>query len=263
MTTSPPGKSAPPSRRIVAELRAGAQHGGAAGTRALSAAGHAAEALHLEVIETSLTAQRALLGHVLGMRLLIPAAGIHGPREAASLLYLFGDALAIRPTDDAPLSAVPLYGLHIVMPHVAMARWVYKAGRTAHANLDLEKDDEKVEQALREWTVDDFRAADDKVRVFEAASLPGPLCVYQNLGLVHLSVPVAGKPPVRLKSALPESAATFVRLLEVFSKVSWAHGISTERPHGEHDSTQAGDASPGDADAAGSTPRGSDQPPAT
>lgn len=244
--TSPPGEPTPPSRRILAELRAGAQRGDAAGAHLLGTAAHAEEALHVEIVETSLTTPRALVGHVLGMRLLIPAEGVHGPREAPALLYLFGDALAIRPTDDAPLSTVPLYGLHIVLPHVAVARWAYRTGRIAHANLDLERDDRDVEPDLRKWTVDDFRAADDKVQVLEAAALPAPIHVYQGLGLVHLTVPVTGKPQIRLKSALPEPAATFAHVLELFSKVQWAHGVSTERPASGTDAPSADPGPPPD-----------------
>ncbi|MGH8979944.1 MAG: hypothetical protein ACRDWE_02830 [Acidimicrobiales bacterium] len=248
MSASPPDTPAPPSRRVLAEIRTGAQRGDAVGGRALGEAAHAAEALHLEIVETPLTGARALVGHVLGMRLCIPAHGIHGPRETPSLLYLFGDALAIRPTDDEPLSAVPLYGLHIVMPHVALAHWAYKAGRIAHANLDLERDNEKVEQGLQAWTAEDFRAADAKVQVFGVDGVPGPLHVYQHLGMVHVDVPVSGVPPLRMKSSLPESAATFVRMLEVLSKVPWTHGVSTARPVGAR-STESPDPAAGDASA--------------
>ncbi len=247
MTTSPPDGSARPSERILAELRAGARHGDAASARAASAASHAAEELHVEVIETSLSGPRALVGHLLGMRLLIPASGVHGPRETPALLYLFGDALAIRPTDDAPLSAVPLYGLHIVLPHVALARWAYRAGRVAHADLDLAREDQRVEPDLRTWTVDDFRAADDKVQVFETAELPAAIHVYQHLGLVRLAVPTPRQDaPVRLKSSMPESATTFAHVLEIFSKLPWAHGVSTERLKG------AGETGPSE----GEDPRG-------
>lgn len=210
----------------------GAEHGDAAGARAAGSAAHAAQELHVEVVETSFDGPRALVGHLLGMRLLIPASGIHGPREAPALLYLFRDALAIRPTDDAPLSAVPLYGLHIVLPHVAVARWVYRTGRIAHADLDLAREEQTVEADLRSWTVDDFRAADEKLQVWEAASLPAALHVYQHMGLVYLVVPVAAGAPVRLKSTLPESAAIFARVLELFSKLPWAQGVTTERPQG-------------------------------
>ena len=99
---------------MLAELRSGAGKSREIGAKAVGTLGSAAEALHLELVETKLTGERALLGHFLGMRLLIPAGRGHGPRETAALLYLFRDGLGIRPTDDAPLSAVPLYGLHIL-----------------------------------------------------------------------------------------------------------------------------------------------------
>jgi len=255
MTTTPPDGPARPSARILAELRAGAQHGDAAGARARSAATHTAQQLRVEVVETSLEGPRALVGHLLGMRLLIPASGVHGPRETSALLYLFGDAFAIRPTDDAPLSAVPLYGLHIVLPHVAIARWAYRAGRIAHADLDLAREDRAVEPDLRTWTVDDFRAADDKLEVFEIAALPAAIHVYQHLGLVRLAVPTAGGVPVHLKSTLPEPATTFVQVLELFSKLAWAHGISTEPPQ------HAADAGPDD-EARTATPPPSQRGPA-
>lgn len=242
MTASPPNGPVRPSRRILAELGAGAQSGDPAGARTVSAATQAARELHVEAIETSLDGPRALVGHLLGMRLLIPASGIHGPREAPALLYLFGDALAIRPTDDAPLSAVPLYGLHIVLPHIAIARWAYRAGRIAHADLDLARADRSVEPDLRTWTVDDFRAADDELQVFPIATLPASLHLYQHLGLVRLAVPTDQGEPVRLKSTLPEPASTFAHVLELFSKLHWAHGISTERP--EHAPDAEPDAAP-------------------
>jgi hypothetical protein len=216
--------------RILAELRSGAKQGGAAGKRAVDKVGGATEALHLEVVETRFEGARALAGHALGMRLLIPAEGVHGPRETAALLYLFRDAIAVRPTDDAPMSAIPLYGLHIVMPHVAVARWVYKAGRTAHANLGLEREQQEFQSSLADWTVDDFRQADDKVEVFEVSDLAGPVHVYQHLGLVRLELEVAGHRLLRMKSALPESAATFVRLWQLFAEVLDTSRLTMEIP---------------------------------
>src|SRR5271156_5342693 len=94
------GESAPPEqqnadheathgplpKRILAELRAGAQQAGAVGTKTGGQLVGAAEELRLEVVETHLEGKRALVGHALGMRLIIPAEGIHGPRETAALL---------------------------------------------------------------------------------------------------------------------------------------------------------------------------------
>lgn len=237
----------PLPKRILGELRSAERHGGAAGARTVEAAvgsageraagavGSAAEALHLEVVRTDLAGARSLAGHVLGMRLLIPAEGVHGPRETAALLYLFHDALAIRPTDDAPMSAVPMYGLHIVMPHVAVARWVYKAGRTAHANLDLARQERDFEATLPQWTVDDFQEATSKIQVHATAAIPAPVHLYEHLGFVHMTVPVAGSPPARLKSALPESAAAYVRMWELFDSVSWPQGLTMEEPPSGHE----------------------------
>jgi hypothetical protein len=204
--------------RILAELRAGSQQAGAA-----------ADALRLDVAETPVPGPRALKGHVLGLRLLIPAEGAHGPRETPALLYLFGDAIAIRPTDDAPMSAVPLYGLHLVMPHVAVARWVYKAGRTAHANVDLEKDERGLESSLASWTTDDFRAADEKVQVFPLTALDGPVHVYQHLGLARVTF-VADKRQVRLKSALPETSDSFEQLWHLFAAVFPPTALTPDPP---------------------------------
>jgi hypothetical protein len=241
----------PLPRRILGELRSGARWSGAAGSKAAGALGSAAEALHLEIVATGLPGPRALVGHVLGMRLLIPAEGVHGPRETAALLYLFRDALAIRPTDDAPMSAVPLFGLHAIIPQVAIARWVYKAGRTAHANMDLVKQEKDFEASLGDWTVDDFREADPKLEVFELGSLPSATHLYQNLGLVRLTVPLPGGHPVRLKSAIPESSSAFVRMWELFGKVDWPAGLTMERPSGPPEETAG---TGGSQDASGDDP---------
>lgn len=202
----------------------------AAGSSATRSVAASADALRLEVVTTSLTGGRALAGHVLGMRLLLPAEGVHGPRETAALLYLFRDALAIRPTDDAPMSAVPLFGLHMVMPHVAIARYVYKAGRTAHANLDLAREERDFDASLPEWTVDDFREATPKLQVHPTATIPDPVRLYEHLGLVRLAVPVGGGPTVRLKSALPETADAYLRMWKLFDSVKWPQGITMEEP---------------------------------
>lgn len=240
------------SHRILADLRSAGRTGksagaraaetvGSAGERAAGSLGSAAEALHLEVVRTQLTGERSLTGHVMGMRLLIPAEGVHGPRETAALLYLFRDALAIRPTDDAPMSAVPLFGLHMVMPEVAIARWLYKAGRTTHANMDLDRREQEFAAALDRWTVDDFREATAKLQVHTSADIPGQLHLYEHLGYVRMALPVAGGEAVRLKSALPEPAAAYVRMWELFDAVSWPHGLTMEVPVGEHREEPAGD----------------------
>lgn len=226
-------------KRILAELRSRSQEAGVVSAKAASKVGEATEALRLEVVETKLEGPRVLIGHALGMRLLIPAEGIHGPRETASLLYMFRDSIAIRPTDDAPMSAVPLYGLHIVMPHVAIARWAYKAGRTAHANVDLEKDEKEVEASLSAWTVDDFRQADDKLQVFMLAEIAGPVHLYQHLGLVRLAFEVPEKRLVRMKSALPETSAAFRRLWDVFGKELSSDKLTMDPPADEHDAAQS------------------------
>lgn len=220
----------PMPKRILAELRSRTQQAGVAATKAAGLAGEAAEALRLEVVETKLEGPRVLVGHVLGMRLLIPAEGVHGPREAAALLYLFGDAIAIRPTDDAPMSAVPLYGLHIVMPHVAVARWMYKAGRTAHANIDLEAQERDVEASLSKWTVDDFRSADSKVQVFALAQIEGQIHLYHELGLVHLAFQISSGSLVRMKSALPEPQGVYQRLWDLFAKLTGPARLTIDKP---------------------------------
>jgi hypothetical protein len=232
------GHGGPRGHRLLDDVRARAQRGGAEGAAVASRLGAAAEALHLEVVETKLDGPRALVGHVLGMRLLVPAQGLHGPRETPVLLYLFRDALAVRPTDDAPMSAVPIVGLHLLLPDVAIAHWLYKLGRTAHANVELVKDEGRVEASLDEWTVDDFASADPKLRVFPVAARSDPVRLYESLGFVRLVVPVAGDKPVRLKSNLPEPSKGFVHLWEVFNSVTWPHGLSMEPPRDE----PAGDA---------------------
>jgi hypothetical protein len=224
----------PLPRRIRAELRAGTQLAGAVGAKTGGELVEATEGLRLEVVETKLTGERALVGHALGLRLLIPAEGFHGPRETAALLYLFRDAIAVRPTDDAPMSAVPLYGLHIVLPQVAVARWIYKAGRTAHANIDLAKDERGVDASLQEWTVDDFRLADDKVQVFMLNELSGRVRLYQHLGLVRLDLEVQSGRKVRLKSALPETSDAHQRLWDVFVKVLGDASMTIDRPADEN-----------------------------
>ncbi len=198
-----------------------------------TALAEAAEGLALEVVETNFEGERALVGHALGMRLLIPAEGIHGPRETAALLYLFRDAIAIRPTDDAPMSAVPLYGLHIIVPQIAVARWAYKAGRTAHANVTLAKEEHGVDASLQDWTVDDFRAADDKLQTFMVTELEGPVHLYHHLGLVRLDFGVRSGRRVRLKSALPETSDAQQRLWDLFVKVLGSTRMTIDRPAGK------------------------------
>lgn len=225
----------PMPKRILAELRSRSRQAGVVGAEAVNTVGEATEALRLEVVETKLEGPRVLVGHTLGMRLLIPAEGIHGPREAASLLYLFHDSIVIRPTDDAPMSAIPLYGLHIVMPQVAIARWAYKAGRTAHANIDLEKDEREVEASLVDWTVDDFRKADDKLQVFMLAEIPGFVHLYQHLGLVRLAFEAPGGRLVRMKSALPESSTAYRRLWDLFVEAFSPAKLTMDPPTVEHE----------------------------
>lgn len=222
-------------KRVLAELRSRSQQAGVVGVEAANKVGEATEALRLEVVETKLEGPRALVGHTLGMRLLVPAEGIHGPREAASLLYIFGDSIAIRPTDDAPMSAIPLYGLHIVMPQVAIARWAYKAGRTAHANLDLEKDEKEVEASLMAWTVDDFRNADDKLQAFMLAQITDSIHLYQHLGFVRLAFEAPGGRLVRMKSALPESSAAYRQLWDLFVKAFSSARLTMDPPTVEHE----------------------------
>lgn len=221
-------------KRILAELRSGSREAETAGSKAADIVGETTDALRLEVVDTKFQEPRALVGHALGMRLLIPAEGIHGPRETAALLYLFRDAIGIRPTDDSPMSAVPLYGLHIVMPHVAVARWLYKTGRTAHANIDLSRDEKEVEASLEKWTVDDFIQADPKLQALMVADLSGPVHLYQHLGLVHLAIEVSGRPVVRLKSAFPESADSYRRLWDLFATVVAPAHLTIDPPREEH-----------------------------
>jgi hypothetical protein len=223
-------------QRMVGDLRQGAAAGASAGGRAAVELGHAAQATALEVSVTGLDGERALVGHVLGMHLDLPASHLHGPRQAPALLYLFADALAIRPTDDAPMSTVPLPGLHMVLPPVAVARWVYKAGRIEHANLDLVKDAQRFADSVAEWTVDDFARADPKLDVYRTADLLGSLHVYEHLKYAHLSVPVSGARPVHLKSALPVYSNAFAKLWQHFTLVTWPHGLSMQAAadaHGE------------------------------
>lgn len=219
LKAEPEAAHRPIPTRILAELHSGIDQAEDVGAKSAKELGGATKALHLEVVETPLQGSRALVGHVLGMRLLIPAEGIHGPRETTALLYLFGDAIAIRPTDDAPMSAVPVFGLHIILPHVALARWAYKAGRTVHANLDLERDQQAVEESLASWTADDFHSADPKLQVYPLTSVVDEVHVYQHLGLAWIAFQPSGRPLVRMKSALPESAKAYLRLYELFAKV--------------------------------------------
>lgn len=229
-TSSAPDGSEGLRQRVLENLRREAAAGTKAGERAAAELGHAAEAIALEIVPTGLSGDRALVGHVLGMHLAFPASHLHGPREAPALLYLFADALAIRPTGDAPMSTIPLFGLHMVLPPVAVARWVYKAGRTEHANLDLVKDAQRFADSLAQWTVDDFADADPKLEVHRAADLAGPLHVYEHLGYAHLSVPIPTGRPIHLKSALPTSSNAFVKLWQLFALVTWPTGLSTETP---------------------------------
>ena len=217
-------------RRMTDELRREAAAGKQDEQHAAVELGHAARAIALEIVPTGLDGARALVGHVLGMHLSLPAGHFHGPRQAPALLYLFADALAIRPTDDAPMSTVPMFGLHMVLPPAAVARWVYKAGRIEHANLDLVKEAERFASSIAEWTVDDFCEADPKLEVRRAAELTGPLHVYEHLGFANITVPADDGRPVRLKSSLPVPSESFVKLWQLFALVHWPQGLSTEVP---------------------------------
>ncbi|MDA8068414.1 MAG: hypothetical protein M0T77_07365 [Actinomycetota bacterium] len=207
-------------QRVAGDLLQGVVASAGAGERAATELGKAAQATALQVVTTGLGGERVLVGHVLGMRLSLPASHLHGPREVPALLYLFADALAIRPTDDAPMSAIPLPGLHMVLPPAAVAHWVYKAGRIEHANLDLVEDEQRFADSIAEWTVDDFAQADPKLEVHTTADLPGPLQLYEHLAYAHLSVPVTGTRPVHLKSDLPVTPSAFAALQELFARVS-------------------------------------------
>jgi hypothetical protein len=215
-------------RRDAAVGRQGEQH-------AAVELGRATRAIALEIVPTGLDGARVLVGHVLGMHVILPAGHFHGPRQAPALLYLFADALAIRPTDDAPMSTVPMFGLHMVLPPAAVARWVYKAGRIEHANLDLVKEAERFASSIAEWTVDDFLEADPKLEVHRVAELPGPLHVYEHLGFVHVAVPAPDGRHVRLKSSLPASSESFVKLWQLFALVQWPRGLRTAVPEGSDD----------------------------
>jgi hypothetical protein len=151
------------------------------------------------------------------------------------VLELFAVSFALRASDVWPMSAVPLDGLHLVVPQVAVARWVYKAGRTAHANVDLAKEEQSVEASFAKWTVDDFRLADSKLRVFMTAELTGPVHLYQRLGLVRLAFAAPGGPLVRLKSALPEASGSYQRLWDLFAKVVGPARLTIDRPSGDHE----------------------------
>lgn len=203
-----------------------------AGAREASVLAKAAEAMRLEAVATGLHGDRVLLGHVLGTHLVLPAAGLHGPRQTPAVVYLFADAVAVRPSDDAPMSRVPLLGLHMLFPPLAVARWLYKAGRIEHANVDLELVAQKFEDAITEWTVDDFAEADPKLQVHAVDSLVGPVHVYERLGFAHLWLPIPGSHPVQLKSTLPASTETFHALWELCDAVNWPAGITMDPPPG-------------------------------
>src|SRR5579875_1582932 len=168
-TATSTGKTAHPGpslrRHLLDEARRGVGAGASTASLAATQLGRAAEAIALGTLATGLRGQRALVGHVVGMHLCVPAGHLHGPREAPAFLYVFADALAIRPSDDAPMSSVPVVGLHMVLPELAIAHWLYKAGRIEHANLDLVEDSQRFASSLPHWTVDDFAAADPKVQV--------------------------------------------------------------------------------------------------
>ena len=228
--------------RLLRGVRRQAAVGAAAGMEAAAKLGRAAQALHLEVVATGLRGRRVLVGHVLGMHLDLPAGGLHGPRQTPAIVYLFADALGVRPSDDVPMSTVPLLGLHMVFPPLAVTRWLYKAGRIEHANLDLVKVASAFEATLPSWTVDDFAEADPKLEVHRGDSLVGPVHVYQHLGFAHLWLPLPGRRPLHLQSTLPPTAEGFTQLWELCSTVAWTQGISMRAPDGGGD--DPGGASP-------------------
>ena len=134
------------------------------------------------------------------------------------------------------MSTVPILGLHMVLPPLAVARWLYKAGRIEHANLDLVKDAQRFADSLAGWTVDDFAEADAKLQVYRSADVKGPLHVYEHLGFANLWVPpttMEGR-PVRFKSALPATSDAFVKLWQLFSLVHWPRGLRTDVPAHAH-----------------------------
>ena len=216
---------------LLAGLQRRAATGVAAGQHAAAAIGHASQALRLSVAATGLSGSRVLMGHVLGMHLELQAGGLHGPRQTPAYVYLFSDAVAVRPSDDAPMSTVPLLGLHMVFPPLAVTRWLYKAGRIEHANLDLVKVAGAFEDALPLWTVDDFAEADAKLDVCRLPSLTAPVHVYERLGFAHIWLPLPGRNPLRLQSSLPVSAEEFACLWTLLSTMSWPHGASMTSPH--------------------------------
>jgi hypothetical protein len=215
---------------MAEKARREAALGASVGERAAAELGHAAEAMALETLRTDLTGERALVGHVIGMHLCLPAGHFHGPRETPALIYLFADALAIRPTDDAPMSTIPIFGLHMVLPPLAVARWLYKAGRIEHANLDLVKDAARFAATIAQWNVDDFAEADEKLEVHRLSDMGGPVHVYGHLGFANVLLLLSDGRLVRLKSALPSSSEAYVKLWELFSQVTWPHGLSTTPP---------------------------------
>jgi hypothetical protein len=206
--------------------------GAEVGAREASVLGKAAGAMRLEAGGTGLHGDRVLVGHVLGTHLVLPAGGFHGPRQTPAVVYLFADALAVRPSDDAPMSTVPLFGLHMLFPPLAVTRWLYKAGRIEHANVDLVEVTKEFEDAISEWTVDDFAVADPKLEVHRLESLAGPVHVYERLGFAHLWLPVTDAHPLRLKSTLPAPAEAFTSLWELCQAVAWPAGITMEAPSG-------------------------------
>jgi len=215
-------------RQVAAEAQVGAHEA--------VTVGQAAAALRLTVTATGLSGDRVFVGHVLGLHQLLAASGLHGPRQVPVVAYLFADALAVRPSDDAPMSTVPLLGLHMVFPPLAVTRWLYKAGRTEHANVDLVEVASTFEAALPHWTVDDFADADPKLEVRRVGAVDGPVHVYERFGFAHLWVPAPRGAPLRLKSTLPTTAEAFAELVELCGAVRWPGGVEMAPPPDEaHD----------------------------
>jgi hypothetical protein len=221
-------------RTRLGNLRREAAAAAGASARTAATLAQAAAAVHLEVTATGLAGDRVLLGHVVGLHQELRAGGLHGPRQVPAVVYVFADALAVRPSDDAPMSSVPLLGLHLLLPPLAVTHWLYKAGRTEHAEVDLVEVAAQLEAALPHWTADDLGEADPKVQVLQLAELDGPAYLYAELGFAHLVVPTPGGPPHRLRSTLPATPEAFARLWELCAAARWPGRLQMTAPaHGD------------------------------
>ncbi len=233
--TEPRGEAKAGASKRLQNLRHQVVAEATAGAHTAVTMGEAAAAVRLDATATGLSGARAFVGHVLGLHQMLRASGLHGPRQIPAVVYLFADAVAVRPSDDAPMSTVPLLGLHMVFPPLAVTRWLYKAGRTEHANVDLIEVASAFEAALPQWTVDDFADADPKLDVRRLDSIGGPVHVYERLGFAHLWVPADGAEPLRLQSTLPATPEAFAKLWQLCGAVSWPGGIQmVPPPHEGH-----------------------------